>query len=203
MKHIGRIDIGSDSEIVGKTKRTDLYRTSFTIWYGRDLESLKSLTVTANSVNEAFVWAKGLELLSNALKQGRNLVSLGRTQLPTDAKNVRVSHKRANLLNKSSSITAASLLKQYTKCKKMLQKCVDFVMIKSNYRTIANAGQFEKVKLILEELDDRLVDIQYRLWLISTEKISNYHLSLSNHQLSLCNADLDALKEKLLAIISK
>merc|ERR1719356_1355063 len=68
----------------------------------------------------------------------------------------------ANIFGKSGASTT-SLLKQHTKHKQQLQKCVDFVMTKANYRAIAAAGQFEKVKATLEDLDARLRDVKLRL----------------------------------------
>merc|ERR1712083_777831 len=182
IKDIKKISIGSESKVVQKTKKKDLHETSFTIFYGKPTDSekmWKHLTVTAKNEKEAFVWAQGLKILSDASKQGKHLRTLSKnTLLPENNNEVQDSaaptrgrHKKedsviisidqlqrgsmANIFGKSGASTT-SLLKQHAKHKQQLQKCVDFVMTKANYRSIASAGQFEKVKATLEDLDARL-----------------------------------------------
>eukprot|EP01084_Bolivina_argentea_P002391 4410_1 len=106
-----------------------------------------------------------------------------------------------NIFSKSSESSVNSLLKQHNRLKQQLQKCVDFVMTKANYRAIANAGQFEKVKAKLEDLDNRLRDVKTQL----TTNVDNETKELSSVKAELfsCNADLDALKQKLTAIVRR
>jgi len=230
IKEIRKIAIGSESKVVEKTKKTDLHETSFTIFYGKsnNQKNWKSLTVTAKNDKEAFVWAQGLKILSDASKQGKHLRTLSKKQMPTTA-NIehddqnediikRGHHKKQssviisidklqkqsvlNLFSKSSQATVTSLLKQHSKHKVQLQKCVDFVMTKANYRAIANAGQFDKVKLKLEDLDNRLREIKSKLT-ASNETQEQSDLSSVKAELFSCAADLDALKQKLTAIVRR
>merc|ERR1712048_890828 len=106
-----------------------------------------------------------------------------------------------NLLSKSSQSTASSLMKQHNKHKTQLQKCVDFVMTKTNYRAIANAGQFDKIKTKLENLDNRLRDVKAKL--TETDDVQSSELSAVKAELFSCAADLDALKQKLTAIVRR
>merc|ERR1712083_90947 len=193
IKDIKKISIGSESKVVQKTKKKDLHETSFTIFYGKPTDSEKMgkhLTVTAKNDKEAFVWAQGLKILSDASKQGKHLRTLSTSQMgpspqhndessqstpnskmPTHQKQESViisidkmqKQSVLNLFPKSSQSTATSLLKQHNKHKQSLQKCVDFVMTKTNYRAIANAGQFDKIKTKLENLDNRLRVVKAKL----------------------------------------
>eukprot|EP00484_Ammonia_sp_Unknown_P020755 CAMPEP_0197024632 /NCGR_PEP_ID=MMETSP1384-20130603/5142_1 /TAXON_ID=29189 /ORGANISM="Ammonia sp." /LENGTH=746 /DNA_ID=CAMNT_0042453047 /DNA_START=51 /DNA_END=2291 /DNA_ORIENTATION=- len=230
IKEIRKIAIGSESKVVEKTKQKDLHETSFTIYYGKTTndKEWKSLTVTAKNEKEAFVWAQGLKILSDAAKKGRHLRSLSTAQIPAnlpDNENESGSpppkhgghHQKQesvilsidklqnqsvlNLFSKSSSATTTSLLKQHAKHKQQLQKCVDFVMTKANYRAIANAGQFEKVKLKLEDLDNRLRDVKQQL--TTNDDLEQSVLSQVKADLFACAADLDALKQKLTAIVRR
>ena len=85
IKEIRKIDIGSESKVVEKTKKTDLHETSFTIYYGKEPNEKfwKSLTVTAKNEKEAFVWAQGLKILSDSAKQGKHLRTLSKAQIPS------------------------------------------------------------------------------------------------------------------------
>lgn len=233
IKEIRKIAIGSESKVVEKTKKADVHETSFTIFYGKanNEKHWKSLTVTAKNEKEAFVWAQGLKILSDASKQGKHIRTLSKNVLPskngasateaTDpndplgrrkhfAKTQSViismdklqSKSVMNLFSKSSAATATSLLKQQTKHKQQLQKCVDFVMTKANYRAIAAAGQFDKVKLKLEDLDNRLRDTKTKLTTNDASDL-NSDLSAVKAELYSCAADLDALKQKLTAIVRR
>merc|ERR1712244_198468 len=88
IKEIKQISIGSESKVVQKTKKKDLHETSFTIFYGKPdstKKTWKHLTVTAKNDKEAFVWAQGLKILSDASKQGKHLRTLSKKQMPTTA----------------------------------------------------------------------------------------------------------------------
>jgi len=218
---------------VEKTKKAEVHETSFTIFYGKanNEKHWKSLTVTAKNEKEAFVWAHGLKILADASKQGRHIRSMSKQQMYEEeaaaadgdgdasdplgrrrhfAKTQSViismdqlqSKSVMNLFSKSSAATATSLLKQQTKHKQQLQKCVDFVMTKANYRAIAAAGQFDTVKLKLEDLDNRLRDTKTKL---TTNDASDLESDLSavKAELYSCAADLDALKQKLTAIVRR
>jgi len=232
IKEIRKIAIGSDSKVVEKTKKADVHETSFTIFYGKanNEKHWKSLTVTAKNEKEAFVWAQGLKILSDASKQGRHIRTLSKNVLSNQnekedqsvdssdplgrrkhfAKTQSViismdklqSKSVMNLFSKSSAATATSLLKQQSKHKQQLQKCVDFVMTKANYRAIAAAGQFDKVKLKLEDLDNRLRETKTKL---TTNDMADLDSDLSavKAELYSCAADLDALKQKLTAIVRR
>jgi len=228
IKEIRKIAIGSESKVVEKTKKKDVQETSFTIFYGKanNEKHWKSLTVTAKNPKEAFVWAQGLKILSDASKQGKHIRTLSKNVLPANAsatasdpsdplgrrkhfaktESVIISMDQLqsksvmNLFSKSSAATATSLLKQHAKHKQQLQKCVDFVMTKANYRAIAAAGQFDKVKLKLEDLDNRLRDTKTKL---TTNDDLASDLSAVKAELYSCAADLDALKQKLTAIVRR
>lgn len=230
IKEIRKIAIGSESKVVEKTKKQELQETSFTIFYGKSGQEKqwKSLTVTAKNEKEAFVWAQGLKILSDASKQGKHLRTLSKNILPTpepsrsamDEGSMDSSpgnlHKKEesviisidqmqrssvfDLFGKSSQASTTSLLKQHAKHKAQLQKCVDFVMTKANYRAIAAAGQFEKVKGTLEDLDSRLRDVKMRL---TAPDDSDSMRSKVKADLFGCAADLDALKQKLTAIVRR
>merc|ERR1712228_768139 len=225
IKDIKKISIGSDSKVVQKTKKKDLHETSFTIFYGKPKDSekmWKNLTVTAKNDKEAFVWAQGLKILSDASKQGRHLRTLSTSQMgpsPQNESNAtpkKPGHQKQesviisidklqkqsvlNLFSKSSQSTATSLLKQHNKHKQQLQKCVDFVMTKTNYRAISNAGQFDKIKTKLEDLDNRLRIVKAKL---TKSDVATSELSAVKADLYSCAADLDALKQKLTAIVRR
>jgi len=246
--NIRKIDFGSDSKVVEKTKQTDLHDTSFTIYYGssKQAKSWKSLTVTAQNAKEAFVWAQGLKILSDAAKQGRHLRTLSKAEIPVQEPSVGDSsgpatfdtvasttataiashghggggggHQREqsviisidklqkqstifSLFSKTSAATVNSLLKQHAKYKQQLQKCVDFVMTKTNYKAIYSAGEFDKVKAKLEELDNRLRSVKEML--TTSNDIEASDLSSVKAELFACCADLDALKQKLTAIVRR
>ena len=91
-------------------------------------------------------------------------------------------------------------MKQHDKHKTQLQKCVDFVLTKTNYKAIANAGQFDKIKTKLENLDGRLRDVKARL---TKSDVESSDLSAVKADLYSCAADLDALKQKLTAIVRR
>ena len=227
IKEIRKIAIGAESKAVEKTKNTDLHETSFTIYYGKAQEKKlwKYLTVTAKNTKEAFVWAQGLKILADASQKGKNIRRLSKAQIPSQSndnddqsvsgmfprhqkqESVIISIDKLqrqsvlNLFNKSSQATTTSLLKQHAKHKQQLQKCVDFVMTKANYRAIAGAGQFDKVKLKLEDLDNRLRDVKSKL--TTNDEIENSDLSSVKAELFSCAADLDALKQKLTAIVRR
>ena len=229
IKEIRKIAIGSESKVVEKTKKTDLHETSFTIYYGKanNEKMWKYLTVTAKNEKEAFVWAQGLKILADASQKGKHIRTLSKAQIPSSktenddesSGSNKPGHGRQgsvvisidklqrqsviNLFNKSSSATTTSLLKQHAKHKQQLQKCVDFVMTKANYRAIATAGQFDKVKLKLEDLDNRLRDVKSKLTTNSGDEIGNSDLSSVKAELFSCAADLDALKQKLTAIVRR
>ena len=190
--------------------------------------------MTAKNEKEAFVWAQGLKILSDASKQGKHLRTLSKNTLPTPEPSrsalendvsvdssrggsVKGGHHRKedsviisidqmqrssmfDLFGKSSQASTTSLLKQHAKHKAQLQKCVDFVMTKANYRAIANAGQFEKVKGTLEDLDQRLRDVKMRL---TAPDDLDAMKSKVKADLFSCAADLDALKQKLTAIVRR
>eukprot|EP01083_Nonionella_stella_P017876 50057_1 len=103
--------------------------------------------------------------------------------------------------SKTTTATAASLLKQQAKHKAELQKCVDFVMTKSNYKAIAKAGQFDKVREKLEDLDVRFKAIKSKL--TSNDDVPNSDLSSIEEELVSCAAELDALKQKVTAIVTR
>ncbi|ETO03811.1 inactive phospholipase C-like protein 2, partial [Reticulomyxa filosa] len=65
IKEIVEIKIGKESDVVKKSKDEEIHETSFTVVYGKDL---KQLNVTAKSPKEAYVWAQGLKILSDAAK---------------------------------------------------------------------------------------------------------------------------------------
>jgi len=233
IKEIRKIAIGSESKVVEKTKKADVHETSFTIFYGKanNEKHWKSLTVTAKNEKEAFVWAQGLKILSDASKQGKHIRTLSKNVLPSKSEpaspdendpndplgrrkhfaktqSVIISMDKLqsksvmNLFSKSSAATATSLLKQQAKHKQQLQKCVDFVMTKANYRAIAAAGQFDKVKLKLEDLDNRLRDTKTKLTTNDASDLTS-DLSAVKAELYSCAADLDALKQKLTAIVRR
>merc|ERR1712087_229767 len=206
-----------------------VHETSFTIFYGKanNEKHWKSLTVTAKNEKEAFVWAQGLKILSDASKKGEHIRTLSKNVLKDQEQSqdkedsadplgrrkhfaktwgVIISMDKLqsksvmNLFSKSSAATATSLLKQQAKHKQQLQKCVDFVMTKANYRAIAAAGQFDKVKLKLEDLDNRLRDTKTKL---TTNDPLDSDLSAVKAELYSCAADLDALKQKLTAIVRR
>ena len=236
IKEIRKIAIGSDSKVVEKTKKKDLHETSFTIFYGKGNteKEQKQLTVTAKNEKEAFVWAQGLKILSDAAKKGQHLRTLSKNSISSNnllnENSLSVSSKNGsklkvnkpkhhktnsviismnnlqrqsvfNVFGKSSESSVNSLLKQHNRLKQQLQKCVDFVMTKANYRAIANAGQFDKVKAKLEDLDNRLREVKNSL----TTNVDNANKELSSVKAELfsCNADLDALKQKLTAIVRR
>jgi len=210
-----------------KTKKKDLHETSFTIFYGKPnvAEKMwKHLTVTAKNDKEAFVWAQGLKILSDASKKGQHVRTLSKAQLgaseshsasPNNAQqpghhkqeSVIISIDKLqkqsvlNLFSKSSQSSAASLLKQHNKHKQQLQKCVDFVMTKTNYRAIAQAGQFDKIKQKLEDLDNKLRTVKAKL--TESDDIAPSELSAVKADLYSCAADLDGLKQKLTAIVRR
>merc|ERR1712154_437248 len=200
IKEIRKIAIGSESKVVEKTKKTDLHETSFTIFYGKsnNQKNWKSLTVTAKNDKEAFVWAQGLKILSDASKQGKHLRTLSKKQMPTttniehDDQNEDIIKRGHHKKQSSVIISIDKLLKQHSKHKVQLQKCVDFVMTKANYRAIANAGQF----------DNRLREIKSKLT-ASNETQEQSDLSSVKAELFSCAADLDALKQKLTAIVRR
>lgn len=63
-----QILIGEDSAASKKTKNKEIQETSFTVVYGKSQKSAKKLTVTAKNEKEAYVWAQGLKILSDAAK---------------------------------------------------------------------------------------------------------------------------------------
>ena len=228
IKDIKKISIGSESKVVQKTNKKDVHETSFTIFYGKSVDTQKAwkhLTVTAKNDKEAFVWAQGLKILADASKQGRHLRTLSKAQMgasqqqneSNNATPQKPGHHKQdsviisidklqkqsvlNLFSKSSQSTATSLLKQHNKHKQQLQKCVDFVMTKNNYRAIANAGQFDKIKTKLESLDNRLRVVKAKL--TESDEIESSELSAVKADLFSCAADLDALKQKLTAIVRR
>merc|ERR1712129_415280 len=225
IKNIKKISIGSDSKVVQKTKKKDLHETSFTIFYGKANEAekmWKHLTVTAKNEKEAFVWAQGLKILADASKKGQHVRTLSKAQMVNESQsaspnNSKPGHRKQesviisidklksqsvlNLFSKSSQSSASSLLKQHNKHKAALQKCVDFVMTKTNYRAIANAGQFDKIKTKLEDLDLKLRAVKVKL--TESGDIAPSELSAAKADLFSCSADLDALKQKLTAIVRR
>lgn len=190
----------------------------------------KNLTVTAKNDKEAVVWAQGLKILADASKKGQHVRTLSKAQMGAShshsaSESLSASpqnsqqpghHKQEsviisidklqkqsvlNLFSKSSQSSAASLLKQHNKHKQQLQKCVDFVMTKTNYRAIANAGQFDKIKQKLEDLDNKLRVVKAKL--TESDDVAPSELSAVKADLYSCAADLDGLKQKLTAIVRR
>ena len=64
---IQKILIAEESDVATKSEK-EIKETSFTVVYGKTEEKTKSLTVTAKNATEAYVWAQGLKILSDAAK---------------------------------------------------------------------------------------------------------------------------------------
>jgi len=126
------IKIGKESDVVRKTKEEEIHETSFTVIYGKDG---KQLNVTAKSPKEAFVWAQGLKILSDAAKRGANisdLKSLDVDKEKNDAKHGRtdsvvisMNHVRSqsvvNMFQKNTdSNTVVALAKRHVQLKTQL-----------------------------------------------------------------------------------
>lgn len=204
--------------------------TSFTVFYSKSKlstkQKLKQLTVTAKNEKEAYVWAQGLKILSDAAKRGQSICRLTNKQLNKES-GINKHHKTKsviismdsmiqqsslfNTFNKSTESSANSLLKQHARLKKELQKCVNFVMTKNNYKAILAAEQFEQVKSTLQTLDNVLRDIKMELTNIDASSVDDdgggggvsVDISSLKADLFSCNADLDALKQKLTAIVRR
>jgi hypothetical protein len=135
------IKIGKESDVVRKTKEEEIHETSFTVVYGKDS---KQLNVTAKSPKEAYVWAQGLKILSDAAKRGTNISDLKSLSVKKDesAKHERsnsvvisMDHVRSqsvlNMFQKNNDAsTKEPLIKRLVQLKAQLQRCVEFVMVK-------------------------------------------------------------------------
>ncbi|ETO19469.1 hypothetical protein RFI_17761, partial [Reticulomyxa filosa] len=134
---IVEIRIGKESDVVRRVKDRDIYETSFTVIYG---DERNQLNVTAKSPQEAYVWAHGLKILSDAAKRGANISTFKSLDIQNDGPST---HERANsvlismdhikhpaginVFNKNNdTATLETLAKRHTQLKSQLQKCVDF-----------------------------------------------------------------------------
>jgi len=194
--------------VVRRSKDEEVHDTSFTIIYGKDS---KQLNVTAKSPKEAYVWAQGLKILSDAAKKGTNVSDLTSLNVEKEKDD---KHKRTNSVVismdhvRSQSVismfqktddtaTTQALVKRHNKLKENMQKCVDFVMDKKHYKIIKSKGEFQTVKKKLEEIDTRLRNIKGLL----DSGDQTVDVSDCKAQLYSVAADLDALKQMLTALV--
>ncbi|ETO00745.1 Ran GTPase binding protein, partial [Reticulomyxa filosa] len=145
IKDIVEIKIGKESDVVRRSKAEDIHETSFTVVYGKDA---KQLNVTAKSPKEAFVWAQGLKILSDAAKRGTNVSDLTTLSVEqndgskgrTNSVVISMEHVRnqsvMNMFQKNETATLQNLVKRHAQLKINMQRCVDFVMTKKNYKII-------------------------------------------------------------------
>jgi len=206
IEEIVEIKIGKDSDVRNKE---EVQETSFTVIYGKDS---KQLNVTAKSPKEAYVWAQGLKILSDAAKRGTNISDLKSLEVEPESsskhdrtKSVVISmgrHARTqsvmNMFQKNNDTgTIETVVKRHAQLKLQLQRCADFVMNKKNYRTIKSKGEFKNVKERLEKIDVRLRNAKA---MFENEEKSK-DLSECKAELFSIAADLDALKQMLTVLI--
>jgi len=208
INEIMEIKIGKESDVVRKTKEEEIHETSFTVVYGKDR---KQLNVTAKSPKEAYVWAQGLKILSDAAKRGTNISDLksleveksdeskhGRTTSVVISMNHVKSQSVVNMFQKNADTnTVTTLAKRHMQLKGQLQKCVEFVMTKKNYKIIKSKGEFPTLKAKLEQTDTRLRHVK---GILDSEDPTK-DLSECKAELFAISADLDALRQMLTAII--
>jgi len=208
-KKFKKILIASESKAVQKVKSKDLRETSFTILYGpssTDEKSWKQLTVSAQNEKEAFVWAQGLKILSDAAKKGTNIKdikvdpSIANQHKHRKTQSVIISMDQMNrnaftdlFAKKDDTSLIETLRKQHTSLKDHLKKCAEFVMTKSTFKILKNADQFDNVKNRIEDLETRLEDVGK---LLESQNVSQDIAGIKADLFSV-NADLDALKQKL------
>jgi hypothetical protein len=216
IKYIQKIKIGKESDASSKTKSAEVQETSFTVVYGKTPKSTSSLTVTAKNEKEAFVWAQGLKMLADHSRKGKDLSKLTDLELeevPESADDVKERHARSgsvvidmdrmrsasvmSMFSKADTATVSALRKKHQSLKAQLQKCVDFVMTKSNYRIIKEKKEFESVKATLESIDIRLRDIKETL----SGKSEATDVTTAKSDLFSIHADLDALRHKLTVLV--
>jgi len=212
IKEIQKILIASESKAVQKVKNKELHETSFTILYGpssTDEKSWKQLTVSAQNEKEAFVWAQGLKILSDAAKKGTNIKdikvdpSIATQHKHRKTQSVIISMDQVNrnsfvdiFSKRDDTSSIEALRKQHLRLKEQLKKCADYVMTKSNYKAIKAADQFDNVKNRIEDLETRLQDVGK---LLESQNVAQDAAGIKADLFSV-NADLDALKQKLTAL---
>jgi len=190
---------------VRMTKDQEIHETSFNLIYGNDR---KQLNVTAKSPQEAYVWAQGLKILSDAAKRGADISSfksLDVNKMTHERSNsvlISMGHTKSeslvNMFQKSNdSATLQKLMKRQMQLKRQLKKCIDFVLNKKNYRAIKSKGEFSNVKQKLEKIDTCLRNVKDLLCNENNEK----DLSRCKAELFSIAADLDAFKQMLTALV--
>lgn len=217
IKNLLQVQTGSASMLADKLKKDkDLLDTAISIYYGKSLEKKKHqvLNVVAKNKKEAIIWSNGLMMLCHrgkVLVPGESSYMINMEFLEdfafvddiTDGKADEVINVN-NLEIKDKDLTSTKLLKEHMKCKQRLQKCIDFVMTKANYRAIAEKGQFDRVKLKLEDLDNRLTDERSRLTnldaSLSKEECKKELLEIAT-KLWRCDNEIEALMNQLIAIV--
>ena len=209
LKNILKIDTGTES--IKKNK------TSISIYYGTSLtkNNHKILNIDCRNIYETLVWSKGLSFMKNGyngfevdddgIKEWNGYMELIGDDIYDEAKD----NDNKDDMNafcifdeqiKENDLSFVELLKQHNKAKIELQKCVDYVMTKANYRQIANYGQFDAVKYKLENIDSRLREVKTKI--VNIDNPSKSELIVNKSRLLGCWADLEALKSKLQALVS-
>jgi len=187
------------------TKDQEIHETSFNLIYGNDR---KQLNVTAKSPQEAYVWAQGLKILSDAAKRGADISSfksLDVNKMTHERSNsvlISMGHSKSesliNMFQKSNDTAALQkLMKRQMQLKRQLKKCIDFVLNKKNYRAIKSKGEFSNVKQKLEKIDTSIRNVKDLLCSENNEK----DLSRCKAELFSIAADLDAFKQMLTALV--
>jgi len=208
IKEIVEIKIGKESDVVRRIKEEEIHETSFTVIYGKDA---KQLNVTAKSPKEAYVWAQGLKILADAAKRGTNISNLTSLDVRKDEPPkhdransvvISMSHVKSqsvmNMFHKNNGAgTKETLVKRHAQLKIQLQRCVDFVMNKKNYKIIKAKDEFQNVKTKLEQIDTHLRHVKN---IFDREDITN-DLSGCKAALFSVAADLDALKQMLIVLV--
>ena len=101
-----------------------------------------------------------------------------------------------NTLNIKNNLSAKQLLQRHQSVKTNLNETVQFVTSKRNWKAITAAGQFENLKNTMNTLDKRLREIHKSVTMGDKSVYNALRAELFS-----VNADIDALKQKLKALV--
>ena len=137
-----------------------------------------------------------------AAKIGKNLSALNGKDISKEIRKPGLFVERlktasvfAGLNNSKKTVSAQQLIKSHERTKTKLNKCVEFVTSRRNWKAITAAGQFENLKNTLNTLDKRLRAIHKSVTIVDKSEYNALKAELFS-----VNADIDALKGKLTAI---
>eukprot|EP01084_Bolivina_argentea_P261935 442835_1 len=208
IKAIRRIEIGTESQIVKKTKNRNIIEASCTIvWIPNKEKSLENITLTAMHEKEMYVWCQGLKMLSDSMKRGRHLLTLPSDQICNSVFKEYGYYNCKEMVNIVQScfkiFPNKKINKYHVYLTQKLQKLVNWVVdnYKNNSNIMYNVEQFDRMKSILENIDYKLRYCKNAMeYAADSGNVDNDKMLQIKRDLFLCNKDILALNDMSKAV---